>query len=59
MNRSRWASAAWALLKARARRIVKEVKTLVSDEDNLAEVTAQARAFEARRLPLLRKLGVI
>ena len=54
-----WASAAWALLKAQGQRIIKEGKTLESDEDNLAEVTAQARAFEAKRLPLLRKLGVV
>jgi hypothetical protein len=54
-----WASAAWALLKAQGQRIIKEGKTLESDEDNLAEITAQARAFEAKRLPLLRKLGVV
>jgi len=53
-----WASAAWALLKAQGQRIIKEGKTLESDEDNLAEIAAQARAFEAKRLPLLRKLGV-
>jgi hypothetical protein len=40
-------------------RIIKEGKTLESDEDNLAEITAQARAFEAKRLPLLRRLGVV
>jgi hypothetical protein len=28
-------------------------------EDNLAEVTRQARAFDAKRLPLLRRLGVV
>jgi hypothetical protein len=54
-----WASAAWALLKAQGQRIIKEGKTLESDEDNLAEIAAQARAFEAKRLPLLRKLGVV
>ncbi len=54
-----WASAAWALLKAQGQRIVREGKTLESDEDNLAEITAQARAFEAKKLPLLRKLGVV
>ena len=52
------ASAAWALLKAQGQRIIKEGKTLESDEDNLAEIAAQARAFEAKRLPLLRRLGV-
>ena len=54
-----WAGAAWALLKAQGQRIVREGKTLESDEDNLAEITAQARAFEAKKLPLLRKLGVV
>ena len=40
-------------------RIIKEGKTLEVDEDNLAEIAAQARAFEGKRLPLLRKLGVV
>ena len=54
-----WASATWALLKAQGQRIIKDGKPLESDEENLAELAQQAQAFSAKRLPLLRKLGVV
>jgi hypothetical protein len=54
-----WASATRALLKAQGQRIIKDGKPLESDEENLAELAQQAQAFSTKRLPLLRKLGVV
>jgi len=54
-----WAAATWALLKAQGQRLIKEGKTLEADADNLAELGSQAAAFETKRLPMLRRLGVV
>jgi hypothetical protein len=54
-----WASATWALLKAQGQRIIKDGKPLESDEENLAELAQQAQPFSTKRLPLLRKLGLV
>lgn len=54
-----WARAAWSLLKRQGHRLRKDDKRLETDEENLAELTAQATAFAASRLPLLRRLRCI
>jgi len=54
-----WAAFTWNVLKMQGQRIVKEGKTLETDEDNLAEITAQAAAFQKNRLPLLKALQVV
>jgi SAM-dependent methyltransferase len=54
-----WAQAAWALIKSQGQRLVRDGKTCETDDDNLAEMKRLAEAFDAKRLPLLRKLGVV
>ncbi|TFZ03840.1 methyltransferase regulatory domain-containing protein [Ramlibacter humi] len=47
----------WTVLSAQNQRIVKEGKTLETPEQNLAELTGQAKAFTAQ-LPVLKSLGL-
>jgi len=54
-----WAQFAWQILVAQRRRVVKEGKTLESDEDNLAELTRQATEFAEKRLPIMKALGIV
>jgi hypothetical protein len=53
-----WAAYAWDLLNQQGQRIVKDGKSLDSADENLAELTAQARQFASERLPVLRALKV-
>jgi hypothetical protein len=53
-----WASFAWSVLKSQGQRIVKNGKTLDSDNENIAELTAQADEFAAKRIPVLKALGI-
>ncbi|MBL8363455.1 MAG: class I SAM-dependent methyltransferase [Rubrivivax sp.] len=53
-----WAHDAWDELQAQASRLVKDGRTIESDDDNLAELTRLAGVFAERELPLLRTLGV-
>ena len=53
-----WAQFAWQVLAAQGQKIVKEGKPLDSAEENLAELTAQARTFADQRLPILKSLGI-
>jgi len=49
----------WGILQAQGQRLVKEGKTLETDEQNLAELNEQARVFGEKQLPVLRALGVV
>ncbi len=49
----------WARIKAQNKRVMKDGKPLESDADNLAQVEWQIGEFLDRRLPLLRRLGVV
>jgi hypothetical protein len=53
-----WAKFAWEILNRQNQRIVKEGKTLESSEENLAELTSQAREFETKKLPVLNALKI-
>lgn len=53
-----WAAFVWQLLAAQDKKIVKEGKTLETDEDNLTALTVQAQTFFDKHLPLLRALDV-
>ena len=53
-----WAQYAWSILAMQGQRIMKEGKALASAEENIAELTAQAEAFAARQLPVLKALQV-
>jgi hypothetical protein len=48
----------WDLLISQGHRVVKEGKTLDTPEENLAELTEQARAFIEQRLPTLISLKI-
>jgi hypothetical protein len=54
-----WARFVWGLLQAQGQKLVKEGRTLETDEQNLAELTDQARVFGEKQLPVLRALGVV
>lgn len=53
-----WATRTWQLLSAQNQRLVKEGKTLENPEDNLAELTQQAKDFAEKQLPILRALQI-
>lgn len=53
-----WAKSVFDILAAQGQQIIKEGVMLTSPEDNLAELTQQAQAFE-KRLPVLKGLGII
>jgi hypothetical protein len=54
-----WAKAVWQVLQTQGQKLVKEGKTLETDEQNLTELTGQAEGFAEKLLPVLRALGVI
>ncbi len=54
-----WARDSWPILSAQGQKILKDGKPLETPEANLAELTAQAREFAAKRLPALRALRVV
>jgi hypothetical protein len=49
-----WAAYCWQVLVSQAQRVVKEGKPLMTPEENLQELTALAREFAEKRLPILR-----
>jgi SAM-dependent methyltransferase len=53
-----WAGHAWRVLDAQGHKVITEGKTLETAEENLAELTSQAKTFAEKRLPALRALGV-
>lgn len=50
---------AWDILKSQNELIVKEGKKIVSFEDNLEELTQQAKEFSERVMPMLKATGVL
>ncbi len=46
----------WTILSAQGQRIQKEGKVIESPEDNLVELTAQAKTFVDKQLPILKAL---
>jgi len=53
-----WAAFTWNCLSDQGQRVIVEGKVLESAEENLAELSRQATAFEATRLPALKALLV-
>lgn len=53
-----WARFAWDILAAQGQRLVKEGRALESAEENLGELTAQAKTFAEKHLPVLKALHV-
>ncbi|MEZ0308966.1 MAG: methyltransferase, partial [Ramlibacter sp.] len=54
-----WARDVWAHLAAQGQKIVKDGKALETPEENMAELNTQATGFGAKRLPLLKALGIV
>jgi hypothetical protein len=54
-----WASFVWSMWKMTGQKVVKEGKTLDTQEENLAELTAMAKVFHDAGLPRLRALQVV
>lgn len=54
-----WALFAWEFLSRQGQRLVKEGQALESAEENLMELKVLAREFEIKRIPILRKLGLM
>ena len=53
-----WAQSAWQTLSAQGQKLLREGKPIESAEENLAQLTIDARAFNDKRLPILGALGV-
>jgi hypothetical protein len=54
-----WAQLAWEVLAVQGQRLVRDGATLERAEDNLAELTAQARVFAEKELPMLKALQIV
>lgn len=55
---AQWVQDVWQVLVAQGQKLVKEGATLESTEDNVAELSAQAKSFEAKQLPVLKALMI-
>lgn len=53
-----WAKSTWDILNAQGHRIAKDGKALDTPEENLAELTAQAKDFNQKRLGVLQMLKI-
>ena len=49
----------WSLLQAQGQKIVLDGTAIESDEDNLSELRKRFAAFEAKRAPIFRRLGIM
>lgn len=58
-NRAALRDLSWARLKAQNKRLLRDGKPFESDADNIAEMEWRVAQFLERRLPLLRRLGVV
>jgi len=54
-----WAQLAWGILGEQGEGIVKEGRPLSTAEENMAELLAQAKAFEEKSLVILRALKIV
>jgi hypothetical protein len=54
-----WAKEVWSVLSSQNQRLLKEGKTLDSAEDNMKELTRQAKEFADKRLSVLKALEVV
>lgn len=50
---------AWQVISGQGQRLLRDGKPMEAAEDNMAELTSQATAFIASRLPVLRRLQVL
>ena len=48
----------WNVLKSQKQRLVKDEKTLETDDENLAELKQMAKDFTEKKLPVLKAVGI-
>ena len=48
----------WSILGGQGGHLIKDGRTIEGDEDNLAELTAQAQSFAEKTAPVLKALGI-
>lgn len=53
-----WANFTWRLIAAQGQKLLKEGKVLETEEENIAELKAQAAEFGEKHLPVLRSLQI-
>lgn len=53
-----WAQFVWEIISAQGQKILKDGKTLETQEENLVELTAQATTFAEKQLPILKALQI-
>jgi hypothetical protein len=53
-----WAKDTWVILSAQGQLLLKEGRTLETAEENIAELTAQAKTFADKQLPILKALQI-
>lgn len=53
-----WAQFVWSTISMQGQRLIKEGKMIESAEENIAELTAQAEAFQVRTLPIFKTLKI-
>lgn len=56
---SEWSQKVWALLSSHNQKLLKDGKTLESNEENLAEIFRQANEFLSKRVPIMEALQII
>jgi hypothetical protein len=56
---SEWAQMTWQIVDGQGQRLLKDGKTLESAEENLEELSEQARIFEQKTLPILKALHIV
>jgi SAM-dependent methyltransferase len=54
-----WAKDAWSVLARQDQLLMKDGQVLKTEEENLSELIAQAKALADKRLPLLKRLKVV
>jgi len=53
-----WAAYTWDILSSQGQMILKDGQTLKTPQENLEELTTQAKAFADKQLPCLKALGI-
>jgi SAM-dependent methyltransferase len=54
-----WAQFVWQILSAQGQQLIKNGQTLETAEENLSEITEQAKTFALTRLPIMKALQIL
>lgn len=58
-KKEEWVQEIWNLLKMQRQLLIKDNKTLETEEENIAEITRLAEEFESKRLPVYQALQMV